>query len=74
MKKLILLLSVLSLNCIAEDIQLETKYSVGVGLGALYSGIGANFSLISENDMKYISGGCVEYSTRYGAGCGFGLG
>jgi len=74
LKKLTLLLSVLSLNCLAEDNIQETQYSVGVGMGALYSGIGANFSLVSESDMKYISAGCTKYSSLNGAACGFGVG
>tara|TARA_R110001583_G_scaffold39399_6_gene126249 strand:- start:5517 stop:6005 length:489 start_codon:yes stop_codon:yes gene_type:complete len=74
LKKLALLLSALSLNCVAEDSNKEKEYSVGVGMGALYSGIGANFSFISKNDMKYISAGCTEYSSLSGYSCGFGAG
>lgn len=74
MKKLVLLLSALSLSCAAEDTIQEKKYSIGVGKGALYSGIGANLSFVSQSDMKYISAGCTEYSSFSGASCGFGAG
>ncbi len=74
MEKLILLLSVLSSAAIAEAPLEERKYSLGIGMGAAYSGIGANFSFVSENDMKYISAGCVEYSSSNGSTCGFGAG
>ncbi len=43
-------------------------------MGAIYSGLGANVSLLSKTDMKYISAGCVGYSSRYGSTCGFGAG
>ena len=74
MKKLALLLPLLSLNCIAEESDQDKNYSVGLGMGAMYSGIGTNFSLVSENDLKYISAGCTEYSSATKASCGFGIG
>jgi len=49
-------------------------FSFGVGIGAAYSGLGANLALVSDRDMKYISAGCVQYSSRYGSTCGFGMG
>lgn len=52
----------------AEDLK------VGLGLGALYSGVGTNVALTSDNDMKYASLGCLAYSSNYGASCGVGLG
>ena len=74
MKKLALLLPILSLNCFAENDMQDNNYSVGLGIGAMYTGIGANFSLVSKNDLKYISAGCVEYSSRTKGTCGLGLG
>ncbi len=74
MKKLAFALSLLSLTCFAEETPPEAQYTVGLGMGSLYSGIGANFGFISKIDMKYISAGCTEYSSRNGSSCGFGLG
>jgi len=74
LKKLALLLSLLSLNCFSEENDQTKNYSVGLGMGAMYSGIGANLSFVSEYDLKYISAGCTEYSSVTGASCGFGAG
>lgn len=52
----------------AEDI------SVGVGAGMSYSGLGANVAYVSETDMKYVSAGCVSYSSSSGSTCGAGIG
>jgi len=74
LKKLLLLLPIISLNCLAgENVQNKT-YSIGLGLGAMYSGVGANFSFVSQNDLKYISAGCTAYGSINGAECGFGVG
>ena len=78
MKKLIIVLSALSFSCVADDITQEKEYSVGLGVGFAYSGIGGNFSFVSKTDIKYISAGCVEISTISGSiedtTCGFGVG
>lgn len=74
MKKLALLLSFISISTFAEDDQSNKQYSIGLGMGAAYSGLGVNFSLLSKTDMKYISIGCIGYSSRYGSTCGFGAG
>ena len=56
----------------------ESEVSFGVGTGALYSGIGVNAGLKSENDFKYIAAGCIGIglSTQYGWAlpCGIGAG
>jgi hypothetical protein len=52
----------------AEDI------SVGVGAGMSYSGLGAIVAYVSETDMKYVSAGCVSYSSSSGSTCGAGIG
>jgi hypothetical protein len=64
----------LSLSCFAKENSQTENYSVGIGMGAMYSGIGANIALVSKNDFKYISAGCTEYSSAYGSECGFGIG
>tara|TARA_R110000772_G_scaffold28437_15_gene71711 strand:- start:6349 stop:6852 length:504 start_codon:yes stop_codon:yes gene_type:complete len=74
LKKLALILPILSVNCFAQLNNQEQQYSVGIGMGALYTGLGANIALLSQNDMKYLSLGCVEYSSRFGSTCGFGAG
>lgn len=74
MKKLVLVLSFISSSLIAQENTVDSQYSFGVGIGATYSGLGANFALLSKTDMKYASVGCVEYSSRYGSTCGFGIG
>lgn len=74
MKTLALLLAFLSLNCFAEEENHDKGFSIGLGLGSMYTGIGGNLSLMSEYDLKYVSIGCVEYSSRFGSTCGFGAG
>ena len=74
MKKLFLLLPLISLNCFAAESKQDKAYSIGLGVGAMYSGIGTNLSFLSENDLKYISLGCVEHSANNGTICGFGAG
>lgn len=74
MKKLLLFLSLVSVSGVAVANETDKKFSVGVGIGAAYSGLGANFALLSNRDMKYVSAGCVEYSSFSGSTCGFGAG
>lgn len=74
MKKLGLLLSLISISAGANELGTDKQYSVGVGIGSAYSGLGANVALVSRTDMKYLSAGCVEYSSNYGLTCGFGAG
>jgi len=74
LKKFILLLSLLPLSCLAAEESQTKNYSIGVGIGAMYSGIGANFSFVSENDLKFISAGCTAYGSTNGAECGVGIG
>jgi len=45
-----------------------------MGAGSLYSGIGVNAGIQSYTDLKYISAGCVSYSSIYGETCGVGAG
>lgn len=74
MKKLVLVLSFISCSLIAQESTFDSQYSVGIGMGAAYSGLGANVALLSRNDMKYVSVGCVEYNSRFGSICGLGIG
>ena len=54
------------------------KTSFGVGIGALYNGLGGNLALIKADDLKYISLGCSEASHSSAEGtdltCGVGIG
>ena len=48
------------------------KTSFGLGVGALYNGLGGNFALIKADDLKYISVGCSEFGTHVTCGVGVG--
>jgi len=74
LNKTILFLSLITMSAVAEESKVEERYSVGLGVGAAYTGLGANFALLSDSDMKYVSVGCVEYSSWYGSTCGVGAG
>ncbi|MEW6999216.1 hypothetical protein AADZ86_16140 [Colwelliaceae bacterium BS250] len=74
MKKIVLILALFSLSCVASEDTQGKKYSFGIGIGSAYSGIGGNFGIVSKNDMKYISAGCVDSSSMYGTTCGVGAG
>ena len=54
------------------------KTSFGLGVGALYNGLGGNLALIKADDLKYISVGCSEYMSSSIEGtfvtCGVGIG
>ena len=57
----------------------ENKLSYGIGIGALYNGIGANIALPKQNSMTYLAVGCVsleysDYNDQWDSSCGFGLG
>jgi len=55
----------------------EGEMSVGVGAGALYSGIGANVGRRGEHTFGYLAAGCsVGYSSNQGwdVPCGAGAG
>jgi len=65
----ILCIFLFSISTIAED-----TYSFGVGMGTSYGGFGVNISQLSETDMKYLSTGCMSYSSLLGSACGAGIG
>jgi hypothetical protein len=41
----------------------NSHFSLGIGVGQNYGGLGVNAALISETDMKYIAFGCSSYSS-----------
>lgn len=68
----VLLLCTAGPSCASDEI------TFGIGLGAMYSGLGMNIALRSEHDLRYLSAGCVAlgYSDAEGriAACGVGAG
>ncbi|MBA6392329.1 hypothetical protein H4J38_16300 [Colwellia sp. BRX10-3] len=60
---------VVSSQTLAND-----NFTFGIGAGSLYSGVGVNIGFQSKTDLKYISAGCVSYSSLYGETCGVGAG
>jgi hypothetical protein len=54
------------------------KTSFGLGIGALYNGLGGNVALIKADDLKFLAVGCSEYSHGSVGGtnltCGVGVG
>ena len=64
----------LTLLVISSSVLANNKLTFGLGAGSFYSGIGINAGMQSATDIKYISVGCVSYSTIYGETCGAGIG
>ena len=60
---------VISSSTLAND-----NFTFGIGAGSFYSGLGVNAGIQSKTDLKYISVGCVSYSSIYGETCGVGIG
>lgn len=56
----------------------DNELSVGVGIGALYSGIGVNAALKGDNHIGYVSAGCIGIGHSDNSGwilpCGIGAG
>lgn len=52
----------------------NNTFTFGLGAGSLYSGVGVNAGVQSKTEFKYISAGCVSYSSIYGETCGVGAG
>ncbi len=52
------------------------EISFGLGMGAMYSGLGMNVGLRSENDFRYLSAGAIAlgYSDTEGSIVAYGLG
>jgi hypothetical protein len=74
LKYSLLLLTTLLFSASISASASEKPTSFGLGLGAIYSGIGGNFAFVSDTDMKYVSLGCTSYSSNGGSSCGAGLG
>ncbi len=64
----------LSLTLITSpQILANDDFTFGLGVGSLYSGVGINAGIQSKVDLKYISAGCVSYTSQE-ATCGMGIG
>ncbi len=67
--------SLLSLALITSSASMANdKLTFGAGIGSLYSGIGINAGIQSKTDLKYVSLGCISYSSSNGETCGAGIG
>jgi len=66
---LLALTLVVSSQTLAND-----NFTFGIGAGSFYSGIGVNAGIQSKTDLKYVSIGCVSYSSLNGEACGAGIG
>ncbi|MDQ7015621.1 MAG: hypothetical protein Q9N68_04510, partial [Gammaproteobacteria bacterium] len=54
-----------------------TDYSLGIGFGLPYSGLGLNISVNEHNSSKFLSTGCIAHqnnSDNSSSACGIGLG
>ena len=60
---------VVSSQTLAND-----NFTFGLGAGSFYSGLGLNAGIQSKTDLKYISVGCMSYSSLYEETCGVGAG
>ena len=73
-----LIVSVLVVAGGVSTLSAADKTSFGLGVGALYNGLGGNFALIKADDLKYISVGCSEFTSSSIDGtfvtCGVGIG
>ena len=74
MKFLVKSLFIISSLLLTQQLKAEESYSFGVGLGATYSGLGVNMSMLTDSDMKYLAVGCLGYGGYSGFTCGAGLG
>lgn len=73
--KIITKLCLLTLTlAISSQTFANDNFTFGVGLGSLYSGVGVNVGIQSKTDLKYLSVGCVSYSSLSGEACGGGIG
>lgn len=54
----------------------DKTLSLGMGVGALYSGLGINIGVQGESDFRFISAGCVDlgYTTISGWYSSYGVG
>ena len=67
MKKRAFILALLFVVFMSSSGRAEGEMSVGVGAGALYSGIGVNVGMRGEHAFGYLAAGCsVSYSSNQG--------
>ncbi len=59
--------------CLATSAHAEDRLSAGVGIGALYAGLGANIAMAGDRDFKFLAAGCVARINSRNA-CGAGIG
>jgi hypothetical protein len=56
----------------------ESELSYGLGIGALYNGVGINIASPTKEDLKYVSLGCMDFSyssyVGFNTNCGLGIG
>ena len=56
----------------------ESELSYGLGIGALYNGVGINIASPTKEDLKYVSLGCIDFSyssyVGFNTNCGLGIG
>lgn len=74
MKNITMVLLLVSVSAATTAEEQSNRFSAGLGIGSVFSGLGANAAFISETDMKYLSAGCVKFSSLHGSTCGFGAG
>lgn len=78
MNRRIVAISLLVIAAAAGTTSAADKGSFGLGVGALYNGLGGNYALIKADDLKYISLGCSELTRSSAEGtdltCGVGIG
>lgn len=75
MRKALTLLVLCSGSTFAAETPSNNDIQFGVGMGAQYAGLGANVSIVSENDAKYVALGCVQFRPDYDdATCGASIG
>jgi hypothetical protein len=72
--KFALVFSFVAMSAFADDTNNDGTYSFGVGAGAPYAGLGGHVAKVSDTDMKYLSLGCIQYSSLMGSACGLGAG
>jgi len=74
LNKFALIFSFFSVSTLASDVIDENSLSFAVGAGAPYAGLGGHVAKVSDTDMKYLSLGCIQYSSLMGSACGLGAG
>ncbi len=56
----------------------DGHFSIGAGVGSMYSGIGFNLAHVNSNNIKYMSIGCIAYEENSDGtsdeACGVGIG